>query len=181
MDSELPPTCAIRIHAETKGRLMSTSESLGNVVAIHPLDPEDAPAIAQLRTATRAQKGAPWRIEARKFYDALLEGVSPRTNVTFESATVGGVPGLWVHPASSRSDEAILHVHGGWFVSGSATAYRHLVGHIAARAGARSFVPHYRLAPEHPLPGAVDDVLATCRGMADSRIRRIAVTGDSAG
>jgi monoterpene epsilon-lactone hydrolase len=160
---------------------MSTSERLRNDGVIHPLDPGDAPVIAQIRSATSAQKGAPWRIEARKFYDALLEGVSPRDDVTFESATVGGVAGVWVRPASSRSDEAILHVHGGWFVSGSATAYRHLVGHIAARAGTKAFIPDYRLAPEHPFPAAVDDVLATYRGMVDSGIRRIAVTGDSAG
>jgi monoterpene epsilon-lactone hydrolase len=160
---------------------MSTSERLGNVVVIHPADPADAPAIDRIRSATRAQKGVRWTIEARKFYDALLEGVSPRNDVTFEPATVGGVPGLWVRPASSRSDEAILHVHGGWFVSGSATAYRHLVGHVAARAGTNAFVPDYRLAPEHPFPAAVDDVLAVYRGMDDSGIRRIAVTGDSAG
>src|SRR4029077_8833284 len=151
------------------------------VVVTHRLDPENSPAIAGIRTATRSQKGAPWRIEARKFYDALLEGVSPRNDVTFESAAVGGVPGVWVRPASTRSDEAILHVHGGWFVSGSATAYRHFVAHIAARGGTRAFVPDYRLAPEHPFPAAVDDVLATYRAMEKSGIRRIAVTGDSAG
>src|ERR1700732_3724346 len=164
---------------ERREELMGTSESLGNAVVIHPLDAADASVIAQIRSATRAQKGAPWRIEARKFYDALLEGVSPRDDVTFESATVGGVPGVWVRPASSRSDEAILHVHGGWFVSGSATAYRHLVGHIAARAGARAFVPDYRLAPEHPFPAAVDDVLAPYRGLAERDVHRIALTGDS--
>src|SRR5216684_5246618 len=160
---------------------MSASERSGDVVVIHPLDPEDASTIDRIGTAARTYKGVRWRIEARKQYDALMEGVSPPDDVTFESATVGGVPGVWVHPGSSRSDEAILHIHGGWFVSGSATAYRHLVGHIAARAGARAFVPDYRLAPEYPFPEAVDDVLATCRGMADSGIRRIAVTGDSAG
>ena len=160
---------------------MKTTESLGDVVVIHALDAEDASTITPMKTAARAQKGAPWRIEARAFFDALMEGVSPRRDVTFESATVGGVPGLWVHPASSRSDEAILHVHGGWFNAGTATAYRHFVGHIAARAGASAFVPDYRLAPEHPFPAAVDDVLATYRGMDESGIRRIAVTGDSAG
>src|SRR6202140_1716393 len=166
---------------ERREGLMSTSESLGNVVAVHPLDPADASAIAQIRSATRAQKGVRWRIDAREQFDALMEAVSPRHDVTFEAATVGDVPGLWVDPASSRSDEAILHLHGGWFSAGSAKAYRHLVGHIAARAGTRAFVPDYRLAPEHPFPAAVDDVLATYRGMYDRGIRRIAITGDSAG
>ena len=160
---------------------MKTTETLGDVVLIHALDPEDAAAIIPMRIAGRTQKGVRWRIDARKLFDLLMEGVSPRDDVTFESATVGDVPGLWVHPASSRSDEAILHLHGGWFNAGSATAYRHLVGHIAARAGTRAFVPDYRLAPEHPFPAAVDDVLATYRGMEESGIRRIAITGDSAG
>jgi monoterpene epsilon-lactone hydrolase len=159
----------------------TTQGALGDVVVIHQLDPEDASTIAGIRTAVRAQKGVRWTIEARKPYDALLEGVSPPDDVTFEPGTVGDVSGLWVHPASSRSDEAILHLHGGWFHAGSARAYRHLVGHIATRAGARAFVPDYRLAPEHPFPAAVDDVLATYRRMDDYGIRRIAVTGDSAG
>jgi acetyl esterase/lipase len=166
---------------ERREGLMSTSESLGNVLVIHPLDPEDASMISRIETAARPYKGLPWRIEARQQYDALMEGVAPRADVTFESDTVGGVPGLWVQPASSRPDEALLHLHGGWFSAGSARAYRHLVGHIAARAGARAFVPDYRLAPEHPFPAAVDDALATYRGMDDSGIRRIAITGDSAG
>src|SRR5690348_8369034 len=160
---------------------MNTSESLGTVVAIHPLDPDDASTISRIEAAARAYKGAPWRIEARKQYDALMEGVSPRRDVTFSSDTLRGVPGLWVHPTSSRPDEALLHLHGGWFNAGSARAYRHLVGHIAARAGTRAFVPDYRLAPEHPFPAAVDDVVATYQGMDDRGIRRIAITGDSAG
>jgi len=35
--------------------------------------------------------------------------------VTFEADTLGGVPGLWVHPADWRSGAAIVHLHGGWF------------------------------------------------------------------
>ena len=160
---------------------MSSRETSEDLVVIHPLDPEDAPTIDRIRAAVRAQKGVRWRIEARTHYDALMEGVSPRGDVTFKSDTVGGVPGLWVQPASSRPDEALLHLHGGWFNAGSARAYRHLVGHIAAGAGTRAFVPDYRVAPEHPFPAAVDDVLATYQGMDDRGIRRIAVTGDSAG
>src|ERR1700722_12496214 len=88
--------------------------ALRDAVVIHGLDPGDAPIISQIRIATRPQKGLPWRIEARKQYDALMECVPPRDNVTFEPGTVGGVPVLWVHPASLRSDEAILHFLGGF-------------------------------------------------------------------
>src|SRR5690348_3552090 len=160
----------------------STSDgALNSFLTIHQLDPEDASAIMPIRTAARFAKGVRLSLDARTQFDALMERVSPRQDVTFESGTVGDIPGLWVHPASSRTGEAILHLHGGWFNFGSARAYRHLVGHIAAKAGARAFVPDYRLAPEHPFPAAVDDVLACYRGIDASGIRRIAITGDSAG
>jgi len=130
---------------------------------------------------TGSTKGVPRGIEARGPFDALMESVSPRDDVTFEAGTLSRIPGIWVQPANWRSDEAIVHLHGGWFNFGSAKAYRHLVGHIAARAGARAFIPDYRLAPEHPFPAATDDVLTCYRELAGSGIRRIALTGDSAG
>ncbi|HSU89188.1 MAG TPA: esterase, partial [Terriglobia bacterium] len=83
---------------------VTRKSALRDVVVTHALDPEDAAALIPIQTAARTQKGAPWRLESRKFYDALMEGVLPRAEVTFESATIGGVPGVWVHPASSRSD-----------------------------------------------------------------------------
>jgi len=151
-------------------------------IAIRPLDPEDASAITPMRAALRAAKAVRSEtVGARAQFDAFMERVPPPGGVRFETGSVGEIPGFWVHPASSRSDEAILHLHGGWFNFGSAKAYRHLVGQIAARAGARAFVPDYRLAPEHPFPAAVDDALACYRGMDESGIRRIAITGDSAG
>ena len=150
-------------------------------VVIHPLDPEDAAITAAMRAMVSSTKGVTRGVEARGQFDALMESVSPRDEVTFKADTLGGIPGIWVHPANWRPDEAILHLHGGWFNFGSAKAYRHLVGHIAARAGARAFIPDYRLAPEHPFPAATDDVLACYRGLAASGARRIALTGDSAG
>jgi hypothetical protein len=113
LDCELPSTCAIRIHAETQGGQMRSTESLGDVVVIHPLDPEDGSSIIPIRTAGRTQKGVRWRIDARKQFDALMDGVSPPDDVTFESATVGDVPGLLVHPASSRSRRFCICTGGG--------------------------------------------------------------------
>jgi monoterpene epsilon-lactone hydrolase len=154
--------------------------STGSVV-VHPLDPEDAPITAAMRAMVSSSKGARPGIEARGQFDAFMESVLPRDDVTFEADTLGGIPGLWVHPADWRSDDAIVHLHGGWFNFGSAKAYRHLVGHIAARAGARAFIPDYRLAPEHPFPAATDDALACYQALPGRGVRRIALTGDSAG
>ena len=150
-------------------------------VTIHPVDPDDASSVEAGRAAARPAKGLRWNIEARASYDALMERVPPVRDVVFESDTVAGVAGLWVRPVSHRSDEALLHLHGGWFHAGSATGYRHLVAQIAARAGAQAFVPDYRLAPEHPFPAAVDDTAAVYRGILGRGIERVAVTGDSAG
>jgi len=149
--------------------------------AIHPLDPVDAAITAAMRAMVSSSKGARLGIEARGQFDAFMESVLPRSDVTFETDTLGGIPGLWVRPGNWRSNEAILHLHGGWFAFGSAKAYRHLVGHIAARAEARAFVSDYRLAPEHLFPAAADDALACYRALADSGVHRIALTGDSAG
>jgi monoterpene epsilon-lactone hydrolase len=159
----------------------ATDHASADFVVIHSLDPEDAAITAAMRAMVSSIKGVPAGIEARGQYDALMESVLPRDDVTFEADTIGGIPGIWTHPANWRSDEAIVHLHGGWFNFGSAKAYRHLVGHIAARAGARAFIPDYRLAPEHPFLAAVDDVLACYRGLDERGIRRTAVTGDSAG
>ncbi|SAL26947.1 hydrolase [Caballeronia choica] len=159
----------------------ATESTLREHVVTHPLDPEDAAIIAATRAMSSSMKGVLRGIAAREPFDAMMERVLPRDDVTFESDTLGGIPGLWVHPAHRRSDEAILHLHAGWFALGTSKAFRHLVGHIAARAGASAFIPDYRLAPEHPFPAAVEDVLACYRGLEARDIRRIAVTGDSAG
>ena len=159
----------------------STNDASKKTIVTHPLDPDDATPIAALRATVLPFKGMLSGAGAREPFNAIMERVSPRSDVTFERGTVGGITGVWVHPTSPRSDEAILHLHGGWVNFGAAWPYRHLVGHIAARAGSRAFIPDYRLAPEHPFPAAADDVLACYRGLEETGIRRIALAGDSAG
>jgi len=56
-----------------------------------------------------------------------------------------------------------------------------MAGHIAARVGARAFIPDYRRAPENPFPAATDDVMVCYRALVDQGFSRIALSGDSAG
>src|SRR5258706_8830729 len=172
-----PLSCHLR-----RGRASSvTREALMSFILTHPLDREDAVTVSSMRAIAGSGKGKLRSINARAAFDAIMENVLPRSDVTFEAGTIGRVQGLWADPMRGREDAVILHLHGGWFNFGSAKAFRHLVGHIAARAGARAFIPDYRLAPEHPFPAAVDDVMACYRGIDESGIRRIAITGDSSG
>jgi monoterpene epsilon-lactone hydrolase len=148
---------------------------------IHPLSAQDRSVIAAFRAMVEPNKGRLRGTGARAPFDATMSGIIAPQAVEFREDRVGGIPGWWCEPSDALPDAAILHLHGGWFNLGSAAAYRHLVGHIARSAGATAFIPDYRLAPEYPFPAAIEDAQSTFRGLAKRGIRRIAVTGDSAG
>ena len=152
-------------------------------LAVHPLSQEDSLAATALRASVAAFKGKLAGTAARGPFNDVMERVVAPTDVTFEPDTVGGISGVWAKPGGARPHKgtAILHLHGGWFNLGTASAYRNFVGHIASSAGAAAFIPDYRLAPEHRFPAAVADVEACYRGLVDKGINKIAVTGDSAG
>src|SRR5881409_1354345 len=150
-------------------------------LAVHPVTQEDSLVATALRAGVAAFKGKLAGTAARAPFDDVMERVAAPAGVTFEADTVGGISGWWAKPARRRNGAAILHAHGGWFNLGTAHAYRNLVGHIASSAGADAFIPEYRLAPEHRFPAAVTDVEACYRGLVDKGIKKIAVTGDSAG
>ena len=156
-----------------------TSPSSGRKV--HRATPDDMQAIAALKAVVEPNKGKLSGAAARPAYDAIMERVAEPEGVAFDEGTVGGIAGWWVRPAAARADEALVHYHGGWFNFGSARAFRYLVGHIAAAAGAVAFVPDYRLAPEHPFPAATNDALACYVGLVGLGFRHVALVGDSAG
>ena len=148
---------------------------------IHPLSREDSAAMTALRSAVAAMKGKLEGVAARGPFNGVMERVASPDGVSFEPDTVGGISGWWAKPGRARKGAAILHLHGGWFNWGAAQAFRNLVGHIAMSAGADAFIADYRLAPEHPFPAAVKDAEACYQGLVDRGIKKIALTGDSAG
>lgn len=99
----------------------------------------------------------------------------------------GGVPALWASVAGTEAGagapRVILHVHGGAYVMGSPRVYRAMAARLAAAAGARALVPHYRRAPEHPFPAALEDVVAVYAELLERGYPAagIALSGDSAG
>jgi len=147
----------------------------------HPLSVQDRALMAQVRVLTAPNKGRLVGTSAREPFDALIAHTETPVDVIWRKDDVGGVAGWWCEPAGAPQDTAILHLHGGWFNWGSASAFRNLVGHLARSAGAKAFIPDYRLAPEHPFPAASNDVRSCYDGMLALGLRAVAISGDSAG
>jgi epsilon-lactone hydrolase len=77
----------------------------------------------------------------------------------------------------------VLHCHGGGFRAGSPRGSRQFAGRLSRASKARIAVLDYRLAPEHPFPAALDDLIASYRGLLDAgqAAASIAFGGDSIG
>lgn len=90
---------------------------------------------------------------------------------------IGGVRVLRLAPDGARG--RVVYLHGGAYVLGSADTHIRLGAAYARASGAELVAVDYRLAPEHPYPGALDDAVAVCRNLAADM--PFALVGDSAG
>ena len=115
---------------------------------------------------------------------ARLMGASG--GVRIEPGSAGGIKGEWIRPrpasdaaAPVNSPATILYLHGGGYCVGSPRTHRALTSRLARAAALPVFAADYRLAPEHPFPGALDDAIAAARALAQSG--PLVIAGDSAG
>lgn len=141
----------------------------------------DRAAMLAMRAAIALQPAADLSPSVRAMFDELMGRTPAADTVTYEAAEIGGVPGWWCRTPEATPGAAILYLHGGAYVIGSAEAYRNFVGQIAVRAKVDAFIPDYGLAPERPFPAAVKDSEAAYRGLVAAGISRNAIVGDSAG
>lgn len=112
----------------------------------------------------------------------LYKGWVPRAAKISET-TLGDIRTELVEPAQGAGEQIIFYVHGGGYVVCSPRTHRPLTSRLALALNAKTYVPHYRLAPEHPFPGGLDDVLAAYKGLLATGAdpARIVIMGDSAG
>ncbi|MCR1785227.1 alpha/beta hydrolase [Nocardioides carbamazepini] len=125
----------------------------------------------------------------RRLYPTTAE---PAPGAEVEARDLDGVP-VFVHRPSRLSRPApglraaLLWLHGGGLVAGTAIADHALCGRLAVELDLVVVSVDYRLAPEHPFPAALDDCHAALRflhaasGELGVDPARIAVGGASAG
>jgi len=129
---------------------------------------------------------------------AMLDGLAPLLNASpptvgtlHESVLVRDLPTGRVtadvaEPAGAGPHPVLVYLHGGGWCSGSPRSHRKLALRFA-EAGFVVVNLGYRLAPEAPFPGPLEDCLFAVRWAArqaqrfDGDPTRIAIAGDSAG
>lgn len=80
-------------------------------------------------------------------------------------------------PRTVSSPSVIVYVHGGGYCVGSTALGAPFIKALATALQLRAVLVDYRLAPETPAPGAVDDVVAVLRATGSN----VLAVGDSAG
>jgi monoterpene epsilon-lactone hydrolase len=168
------------------GRIVAASQrTLHRRVRAGPLGPGwSLPyelAVAYLREAFRAE-GLPVEL-VRARMDAPGAVELRRRRVAFRRVDVAGVAAEWVSPPRA-GDRVLVYLHGGGYAFGSVSSHRALIAELALRSGQRVLAPEYRLAPEHPCPAAIEDVVAVWRwliGPGGFRPEQLSLGGDSAG
>jgi epsilon-lactone hydrolase len=143
-------------------------------------------AIDTMRDRRKASAGqAPPTLEQRRAAFTPGDRLHPiPDDVLVTEVTAGGLPAHWLVAPGTDTARVLLFLHGGGYELGSLRSDGELAARLGRASGMRVLFPEYRLAPEHPFPAAVDDVLAAWRWLRTDQhrsARSLAVAGDSAG
>jgi acetyl esterase/lipase len=110
--------------------------------------------------------------EARKVMDEVGEAEVVPAGTQIVRGRIAGVPvEHLICPAALPG--RIFFIHGGGFLGGSIASHRALAAHVGAAAKREVVIIEYRLAPEHPFPAGLEDVIAV--------ITESSARGDAAG
>jgi acetyl esterase/lipase len=153
-----------------------------DVSALHP----------ELRSVFRRVPNPPiahgWQRSLVRLGTRLLPGPKLRDGLRHEHVELGAGVGAHVFtPAGGGSGAALLWIHGGGMVIGTAAQDHASCVDIAVDLDVVVVSVEYRLAPEHPFPVPLDDCYRMWRWLLDAAPRlgidphRIAVGGQSAG
>lgn len=76
----------------------------------HPVSAEDQTAAVALREAVAPGRGITFGPDTRPMFDEMIGQTPAAPGVTYEAATVGGVPGWWRRPAGALPGAVLLYL-----------------------------------------------------------------------
>jgi acetyl esterase len=157
------------------------------------VDPDMARILAAMKAAPAVDLSALPIADARALFEAQQTPwawCDVAMAETRELTVPGGAGPLRARlhrPVAANNLPVILFVHGGGWTFGSIDTHGGTMRMLAARSGCAVLGIDYRLAPECPFPGPMEDALAALAFIeagglgADVDASRIALAGDSAG
>jgi len=154
----------------------------------HLVDPDFLPLIDLLPNNQFTREDLPAiRIESENRFAFIgAPPIAPEVKVI--AGEGGPLEVYWYDPAPGETSRpALLHIHGGGMVIGSAKSMQQAPSGMAAALGIPVASVEYRLAPDHPFPAPQQDCytaltwLAAHAGELGVDAARIGITGESAG
>ena len=154
----------------------------------HLVDPDFLPLIDLLPGSAFTRETLPAiRVESEnRFAFVGAPPIAPEIKVI--EGEGGPLEIYWYDPAPGTSGRAaLLHIHGGGMVIGSARSMQQGPSGMAAALGIPVASVEYRLAPDHPFPAPQNDCYAALKWLAANADvlgvdpARIGITGESAG
>jgi len=143
-------------------------EMVAQVVAGGLRTPEELPSAETFRAMREAERSSP---------------LTPVDGFDLSSTEADGVPLLSVTPEGAAPVSTVVYFHGGGYLWMTPHSHLPVLVAVSRATGARCVGVHYRRAPEHPFPAAVDDAVTAYRWLLGqgNAADTIAFVGDSAG
>ena len=121
--------------------------------------------------------------QKRRGFDTLGQNYTPAADIKIEKEPIGGVDCYLFNNIESNLDESlIVYIHGGCYCLGSINSHKSLVSHLAKSTNKSILFIDYALAPEHPYPAGIMDVVDVLNEFRSNQpSTKICLMGDSAG
>jgi len=130
----------------------------------------------------------PEELPSEAIFEAMREAetsspLTPLDGFSLSTLDADGVPLLSVIPEGRPPVTTVVYFHGGGYLWMTPGTHLPVLAAISGVTGARCLGVHYRRAPEHPFPAAVEDAVTAYRWLLaeGNDPETIAFVGDSAG
>lgn len=119
----------------------------------------------------------------RREWEETARKVPLPANVAIEPREIASIYCELVSCQGADTGKVLLYAHGGGFTTGSCITHRELAAHISLASRIPVLLVDYRLAPEHPFPAGVEDIVHVYRSLLKRGMspQCIAFGGDSSG
>jgi len=122
--------------------------------------------------------------DERNEMEHMANMIQLSSDVEIKSVTIDGIDATWLKTPGVEEKNLIIYLHGGGYITGSFNTHKDLVQRLSREARCRVITIEYGLAPEHPFPKGLNDVIKIYKWLINEekfKPNKIVIAGDSAG